>query len=438
MKIVYVGDNRNRDNFGCRATSTALSQIISKNHTIVGRIYGHYTNGDVKDIIFNKHFSEKTYKKLIALKHWSFIRECLILWFRLCGMRSRFSLPSYDFISYDWDKSINNLKKCIVANPVLKECDLEQYDFEALVVNGEGSFIFSQTPWREALVETMLMYWALKLGKKVYFMNAMFSAGSGEPINMKTIDSVKEVLESVDYLGVREYRSLEFAKKYFPNANIHLYPDALFSWYETVNDNFTVENGKYFIGYSGAFDETYTDYCFDKKYVCVSGSSSRRMGIDREKTIDCYCDLICEIKKRCDLEIYIVIPCSGDDFLKTVAQRTQTKIIPVDTPILAAAKILSQAECYITGRYHPAILASLGGTPCVFMGSNSHKNSSLQEILEYEKITSYNEIPEHEDVVRMVDDCLEFIKKGSSLRNKIKNKASELSELAIGMKDELR
>ena len=187
MRIVYVGDNRNRDNFGCRATSTALSQIISKNNEIVGRVYGHYTNGDVDDIFFNRHLSKNAYIKLTKSKHWNYSKKLLILIFQLLGMRTRFELPSYDFVSYDWEKSISNLKKCLPANPILEECDLDQYEYDALVVNGEGSFIFSKTPWREALVETMLMYWALKQGKKVYYLNGMFSAGTGEELNFETI-----------------------------------------------------------------------------------------------------------------------------------------------------------------------------------------------------------------------------------------------------------
>ena len=54
MKIVYVGDNRHRGNFGCRATSTALSQIISEENEIVGRIYGDYTNVDTGELFFFK------------------------------------------------------------------------------------------------------------------------------------------------------------------------------------------------------------------------------------------------------------------------------------------------------------------------------------------------------------------------------------------------
>lgn len=437
MKIVYVGDNRNRDNFGCRATSTALSQILSKENEIVGRIYGHYTNADANNVFFHKYISEKNYMRFCKMKHWGFVREFLILILRFLGRKTRFNIPSYDFISYDWDKSIQNLKKCIPANPNLTECNLEQYEYDALVVNGEGSFIFSKIPWREALVETMLMYWAMKQGKKVYFMNAMFSAGSGEDLNMETISHIKPILEKINYIGVREKRSYDFAKKYFPEANIHMYPDALFTWTKLLKDGFTVTNGKYFIGYSGAYDSTFSEFDFTKQYICISGSSSRQMGYDLNRTIESYCKLINHLKDSVEHDIYIVIPCSGDSFLKDVARITSTKVIPVDTPILPAAKILGNARVYITGRYHPAILASLGGTPCIFMGSNSHKNISLQETLGYEKISNYNEIPNDMDIEDIIKDCLSCLEKGENLRQKIQNRTEELSIIADKMDQEL-
>lgn len=61
MKIVYVGDNRNRGNYGCRATSTALSQIISKENEIVGRVYGDYTNTNTGNLFFSKNDYSKIY-----------------------------------------------------------------------------------------------------------------------------------------------------------------------------------------------------------------------------------------------------------------------------------------------------------------------------------------------------------------------------------------
>lgn len=438
MKIVYVGDNRNRDNFGCRATSTALSQIISAENEIVGRIYGHYTNGDIEDVFFNKRLKEKDYLRFAKGKHWGFTRKFMILLFQLIGISSRNKMPTYDFVSYDWDRAIENLKKCLPANPVIKECDLDQYVYDALVVNGEGSFIFSKTPWREALVETMLMYWALKQGKKVFYMNGMFSAGSGEDLNMETISNVKPVLEQIQYLGTREKWSYDFAKKYFPKANIHMYPDALFSWYELINDEFVVENGKYFMGYSGAFDETYTDYDFTKPYICVSGSSSRKMGVDVTKTIESYCNLVNSLKSELNLDVYIVEACSGDAFLRNVAEKTGVKFIPVDTPIVAVGKILAGAKIYVTGRYHPAILASLGGTPCIFMGSNSHKNASLQEVLDYQKITNFNEIPSEDEIKKMTEYCKNILIDEKYARVRIKKRVEFLSQQSKKMGQELK
>ena len=438
MKIVYVGDNRNRDNFGCRATSTALSQIISQENTIVGRIYGHYTNGDVDNVFYYKGLSENLYKKITQKHRWWYIRKFLILIFHFWGRKERNGLPKYDFIEYNWDKSITNLKKCIPANPVLAECDLDQYDYDALVVNGEGSFIFSNRPWREAMVESMLMYWAKKQGKKVFFMNAMFSKGNDDELNMETVDAVKSIFESIDYVGVREKWSLEMGKKLFPKANIHLYPDALFSWYGYINDGFNIVDGKYFIGFSGATDETFNDYRFDKPYICLSGSSSRNTQKDLRYTIEQYTKLINKLKTISGYNVYIVIPCSGDDFLIEVSKTTNTKLIPVDTPILAAGKVLANASVYVTGRYHPAILASLGGTPCVFMGSNSHKNISIQEVLEYDNPHEYFEVPDENDIESIVNECKEILSIGSKVREKIKLRSSQLSEISITMRNEIK
>ena len=119
----------------------------------------------------------------------------------------------------------------------------------------------------------------------------------------------------------------------------------------------------------------------------------------------------------------------GDEFLNDVSKRTAIPIIPMETPLVAAAKILANARVYISGRYHPAIMASLGGTPCVFMSSNSHKTLSIQELLQYEKIEEYNLVPDEEECKQIVAAAKELIQ-DSSIRNKIKERASELSVMA--------
>jgi polysaccharide pyruvyl transferase WcaK-like protein len=106
----------------------------------------------------------------------------------------------------------------------------------------------------------------------------------------------------------------------------------------------------------------------------------------------------------------------------------------METPIIAAAKILANAQAYVSGRYHPAIMASLGGTPCVFMGSNSHKTWSLQALLEYDKIMEYDSVPSAEEIKKIVADTIKIIG-DLELRDKIKHRAKSLADEAMQMKN---
>lgn len=435
MRIVYVGDNRNRGNFGCRATSTALSQLISVNNEIVGVVSGRYTNSDNGQLFFYQHYPIWIYEKLGKFKYWSDLKTGLYLGARLIkGHHYYFS--NFDFVDYDLDKSINNLIKCLPANPGLREMDLRQYEFDALVVNGEGSFIFATPAWRECMVETMLMYWALKMGKKVYYLNGMLSDDPYTPHNEKTINLVRNVFEKTEVIQVREYESLDYAKKFFSKCNIELRPDALFSWYDYINDGFRITNGKYFMGPSGATDSTFDDYDFTKPYICVAGSSSVGLASkDPSRIINVYTNLVNRIKKEFNYKVYLVEVCEGDSFLRNVADNTDTSLIPIDTPIISAAKILANARIFISGRYHPAILASLGGTPCVFMSSNSHKTHSLQVLLEYEDVIEYPVLPTDEDCSLIISSAKEKIAAGEALRNSIRERSLKLSNEAKTIAD---
>ncbi|MDO4889072.1 MAG: polysaccharide pyruvyl transferase family protein [Candidatus Saccharibacteria bacterium] len=433
MKIVYVGDNRHRQNFGCRATSTALSQIISEENEIVGRIYGDYTNFDPGNQFFYQHFPSFVYKRLGRKKesHREYIRQLFYAKNRIIK-HGRYFFSNYDFISYDFEKSIKNLKRMIPANPELEAFDLDRYDFDALVVNGEGSFIFATPPWRECLIEAMLMYWAEKKGKKVYYLNGMLSDDPYSKRNYKTIDIVAPIFERAEVVGVRERFSLEYAKENFPKANIQYYPDALFSWYDLINDGFEVKNGKYFAGVNGATDEAYNELDFSEKYILVSGSSSVMLAADGDikRIVSIYSKLTNELKEAFpEHKVYLVEVCEGDRFLRKVSEYTGAPLIASDTPIVAAGKILANADVFISGRYHPGILASLGGTPCVFMSSNSHKTKSVQEVLDYGDIVEYDVLPDKEERKKIVESAVKKVALGEALRETIRLRCRKLSEM---------
>ena len=439
MKIVYVGDNRNRGNFGCRATSTALSQIIEQEHEIVGTVYGKYTNVDTGELFYYEHLPKWVYKRLGKIRNWKPLKTGLYLGIRFIKKGRNYFFSNFDYLGYDMDKSIDNLIKCLPANPHLKEFDLREYDFDALVVNGEGSFIFRNPPWRECLNELMLMHWAQKMGKKVYYMNGMLSDDPFTERNQHNIDVVRPVFDKCEAVCVREDYSYEYAKEQFPNCKLKKYPDALFTWYEYINDGFVVPDGKYVMGMSGAFNNSFKNFDFTKPYICISGSSAvGKASSDEETIISTYEKLVNKVKASFKQNVYLVEVCEGDHFLVEVGKRTNTGVVSIDTPILSAGKILANAEAYISGRYHPAILASMGGTPCVFMSSNSHKTKSLQELLQYDFVHEYYVLPSDEEIEEMTKRTKDLLMQGEDLRNRIKARSKELSEEAKKMIEVLR
>ena len=442
MRIVYVGDNRHRENFGCRATSTALSQLIEQDHEIVGTIYGDYTNFNPGNLFFYQHYPQWVYKKVGALKpnHRDLIKQLFYAKNRIIN-HGRYFFGPHDFIGYNLNRSIRNLIKLIPANPELQPYDLRQYDFDAMVVNGEGSFIFATPPWRECMIEMMLMYWAQKMGKKVFFLNSMLSDDPYSQHNEATVNLANAIFCKATMLGVRENLSFEYAKRYFPQANTQLFPDALFTWYDIINDDFTIKNGKYFTSIKGATNQSFNELDFTQKYILISGSSSALTAAKNNTSVvvSAYQQLTNATREAFpEHKVFLIQVCEGDLFLNEVGERTKTPVIASDTPIIAAGKILAGSDLFISGRYHPAILASLGGTPCVFMGSNSHKTRSVQELLEYKNIKEYNVLPDKAECDKIIANAKAKLEQGEKLRQQIKNTCKLLSQKAASQKNLIR
>ena len=118
--------------------------------------------------------------------------------------------------------------------------------------------------------------------------------------------------------------------------------------------------------------------------------------------------------------VYLTENCGGDSFLETVAAREGVGLVPVYTSVFMSAAILANARLFISGRYHPSILASLGGTPCIFLGSSAHKMHSLQKILGYENPHEFSVYPSELELEKILEMARDYLDKGESLRMKIK------------------
>lgn len=210
-----------------------------------------------------------------------------------------------------------------------------------------------------------------------------------------------------------------------PNCKAVMYPDALFSWKKYADNKEILENGRYCLPYGCETNEMFDKLDFTEPYICVSGSSLSVKNPESAKKA--YEKLVIALKEKVDVNVYLLEACVGDRFLREVGEKTDTPCITSAVPILAAAKILQQAKVYISGRYHPSILSSLGGTPCIFLGSNSHKTSSLQEVLEYESIEEYGANPQEDEISAIIKKVEYLLQNNSTKRTQINVITEKLS-----------
>jgi exopolysaccharide biosynthesis predicted pyruvyltransferase EpsI len=243
---------------------------------------------------------------------------------------------------------------------------------------------------------------------------------------MAILHQTIDILNKCTMVVTRDPDSYDYLNQFNHNINIKYIPDALYSWTQYQN-YFSIihEYSKALIPFP-EYDKYWNKFDFSQPYICVSGSSSAAW--KRDEAYSGYTALI-QILKKQRYNLFLVPTCLGDNFLYKVAEQTNTPIIPVNTNILGGMSILANATVFVSGRWHPSILASLGGTPCVIFGSNSSKTKSFLRMMDYEKQTEYNAIPKEEEFKDIITDIENYIQQGENLRTKIKNKATELSEL---------
>jgi polysaccharide pyruvyl transferase WcaK-like protein len=414
MKILLVDDNRDNQNWGCRATSISLHQILSQKHEIINTI--NKKRVDAKITVYARQNKIERYvNKFRTITNKQPICRTIV----------------EDITTNNPLESLNNLlkfkKEYDQAGQILRTIYGKVKNCDIVIINGEGSMIFTNPPRRDLKFQLMMIELANYLGKPAFYVNAMVSDCPVTGRNHQTVKISIDTLNKCQGISFRDTYSYEMIKDQISISNCRMIPDALFHWfnqYQFSVKNYLPDNGDFIIPfpeqeqYLGKLD-------FSKPYICMGGSSlSARYP---EKAIPAY-SYLAEAIKKLGFSVYFVINSPEDKFLYQVSNTTKIPVIPVNTPILMGGSALANASLFISGRYHPSILASLGGTPCIFLGSNSHKTKSLQEVLNYPTIQEFSAFPTEDEVQEIVLLAKDKMAQGESLRNSIIQTVKKRSE----------
>ncbi|HEY4969467.1 MAG TPA: polysaccharide pyruvyl transferase family protein [Steroidobacteraceae bacterium] len=387
MKRVFlVNDTSDSVNWGCRATSRALSNLIGEaGGEIVGRVY---LNRLVGPYILGRSIPAGS----------SFPRRALLALLRRSPMHDPGPRNAGE-LNRLVDRALAGSGPLAEDIAVLRLCDV-------MIINAEGSIYDSL---KHGLMLFAYVRLAKRLGVKVALVNhtASFRGGPMAELARETVDDVDDIV-------VRESISAEeWTTKISPLRRYDIAADVAFT---TVPMN-REELARYCAssphltptGASKAFDPS-------KPYVCVGGSSVfRRNDRGRIDPYNGYLALCTRLRAEVGQLVVVVADTPDGHLLRPIAEALQLPVAEVNMPTTAAAGLLANASALVSGRWHPSILATLGGTPCVMIEGNTHKCLALSQLFDFPFIRAgdFNERTSY-----IADEIQRMISQEASLRER--------------------
>ncbi|MGB6191198.1 MAG: polysaccharide pyruvyl transferase family protein [Terracidiphilus sp.] len=427
-RVLLVSDTTSSVNWGGRSASPALQQHLAQ----------QFKNIELLPCRFSR--TPRAIQTVLpsSLANALFLRRLRYGLLKIyCHYEEIFGAKD-DFIELDPSKSAENILRNRNTRYIRNLFEAVS-SADVVVVDGNGDLIFRTPPGRIPLFNLAVIELASRLGKEIYYVNSIFSDCPMTGRNLEFLQYAVSSLSKCRAVVFRDASSLELARSVAPQLKTQLIPDSLFLWHSLVRDAAAKapEHGGLVIPNSHHAAASNSSLQIDRPYACISGSS--HAAFYQEEAVEAYSRLAVAVQARLGMNVYLVPTCRGDRFLSEVAERTALPIIPVEIPVITGAAILAGAQVYITGRYHPAILASHGGTPCVFLGADSHKTSSLQQLLQYERLQTFSPLPSAEEAEQIASLALERLREGAALRQRVRDaardcaqEASKLGELIAG------
>lgn len=293
-------------------------------------------------------------------------------------------------------------------------------DCDELWMNGEGDFImgYSGTLWRTLL--TMVI--AQKLGKPTVLLNSILSAPTGTPAVPGVIEGVGTVLRNCKAVIYRDPVSLELSERWFADVDATWLPDALFAWSSTdvmqVAEPYSADTEGLPLAVQAMLSR-------GDRIISISGSSvMRSFTPERAENISTFArELIAKNFAP------VLVATSDEDFwLEDVARANNVPFVSARVPLRSGMQLLASSRVFVSGRYHPSILAASVGTPLVTFGSNSHKTLSLLRVLGDPSPVSYPTFDIRSAVPQLVEATIGAADGGEERRDAIRAGAAACAD----------
>lgn len=232
---------------------------------------------------------------------------------------------------------------------------------DAVVFNAEGSAYRTNRTALKCLF--MLWYARTRLGIPSYFVNGSVTLADVDPILPAMM---RKVFAVYDGRIVREPWSLRNCAKYLPGVPVEMAPDSVFY--------FRPEDAT-----PRAPQDLVPGLRPGEPYFCFS-LSMLPMDFVRTRGKSSVVHAIRRLKQQVPQAV-LMAKDADDQFLKGVADETQSLFFGPSRTFREVMALLKDARFLLTGRYHHVIMATIMGCPSIPMITTSHKMNGLCELL---------------------------------------------------------
>ena len=425
-QVLLVHDGRDVRSWGDRSSSLALGQQIRRftDFESIGRrtVQTPVAVGPFVGGVRDSKYGERVIRHLLDPKG-GLAQQLLLRSLAIAGVHA-------DFVTTNPMESVDRFLRAARSDSELQQIFGLFEHAHGIIVNGLGSMVFRYPRRRDLDYLLFALALAVRMKKPAYLVNALASDCPWSGTIPEVEAAVYSTLEQATGVMVRDPMSQQRLEALGLHG-VSMVPDAAFTWGTVYREIIEKDNAGCLNECFEPWPESHAAFRQDRwprEYVLVTGASVHP-GLDVSHWPNFFESIISRVKDETGLQV--VVAGSGEDFLASVAERTQSIYIREDIPIALALNILANARAMLSGRFHPSVLASLGGVPCTFLECSAHKTFSLQLQLLYQDPRVFTIEDSSENLELISDDLVRKVHAPMEVRASIRS-----ASLTLGVQAE--
>ncbi|MDI5934157.1 polysaccharide pyruvyl transferase family protein [Halomonas kalidii] len=410
VKVCLVNDTSNTCNWGAKATSTALRELI---HDVGGSL----TTTFYESRLDARH--REDHRILSRLAH-----GCDRFLTVGPGSRRinnslfhRLARRCPDVAPERWEDFGRKAQR-VMACKALDDIRVSLEESDLVIISGEGC-VYGNI--RQSRMLFFIAYLAKHcLGKDTAMVN--HSADLRHPVLARIAREVYPLLDDVVFREADSaHRCREFCRPVVGADAAYLYsPAPVETWCRTGGRPDEV----------GSRPSQAVHLDPGRPYLCIGGSSSYlRRGGSVATPAAGYLALCRNLQTECEQLVLVAASWQDQRIFQPVAAELGLPLIGIDATFQHAIDVIGNARAYIGGRWHSGIFAHTGGTPVVALGAYTPKMQALLNHigLDGEPFDPFDLAEQAPRIAARVRDCLS---QGDRLRATLQEGARECAHRA--------